>query len=136
MCAMSHAFAQHIDDPALGYLPLHPREESAPGRAVLAQRQGFRHLGLGRLHEGGQLDQIDTILAVVVEIAATRPANAAVAGWRFANGIGLRRLARMARERDADMAFETRFGSVGAHAVRLGTIRSGLPSVLPVLLPR
>ena len=80
MCAMGHALAQHVDNTPLRYLPLQPREESAPGRTVLDQGQGVGNLRLGRAHEGGELDQINTILAVVVEIAAARPANAAVAG--------------------------------------------------------
>ena len=80
MCAMVDTLAQHVDNTPLRYLPLQPREESAPGRTVLVQGQGVGNLRLGRAHEGGQLDQINTILAVVVEIAAARPANAAVAG--------------------------------------------------------
>ncbi len=52
--------------PRLADLALQPGQELAPRRAVLVQGQRLGRLGLGGAQEGGELDQIDAVLAVVV----------------------------------------------------------------------
>ena len=72
------AVAQHVDRPALADLPLQPRQELAPRRAILGQVQRGGRLGLGDLQEDGELHQVDAVLAVVVVPIAQQPARAAV----------------------------------------------------------
>ena len=79
--AMGHALAQHVDNTPLRYPP--PASSARNLRRVGPSSFRARASAtsrLGRAHEGGELGQINTILALVVEIAAARPANAAVAG--------------------------------------------------------
>ena len=58
--------AQHVDAAALGDLALQAGQESAPRRAVLAQSQRCRDLGLRGAEEGRQLRQVEAELPVVV----------------------------------------------------------------------
>ena len=48
--------AQHVDRAALGNLSLEPREELAPRRSVLGERERFRRLGLAPTGTGVELD--------------------------------------------------------------------------------
>ena len=58
--------AQHVYRAALADLTLQPRQELAARRAILAEAQRFGSLGLGGAQEGGELHEIDAVLAVVV----------------------------------------------------------------------
>ena len=80
MRAVPEAVAQHVDGAALRDFALQPRQELAPRRTVLVQRQRFGGVRLGGLQECRELDPIDTELAVVVVGIAAAPARAAVAG--------------------------------------------------------
>ena len=86
-------------------LALQPREEFAPGRAVLVQRQAFRDLRLGGAQEGGELGNINTILTVVVVPAAAAPARASEADCCFTESVRCWRIAWMPRQRGAYQAF-------------------------------
>ena len=85
--AVLDTVAQHLDRAPLGNLALQPRQELAPCRTVLLQRQGPGRLRLGITQEGGELDEIDAPLAVVVDVAAAAPAHPAVAGRRFGHRV-------------------------------------------------
>ena len=67
------------------------------------------------MQEGGELDAIDAVLAVVVVGTAAGPAYAAVSGARLSDPALLRRIARMAGQGRADEAFESALGGVGGH---------------------
>ena len=116
--AVPDAVAQHLDRAPLGNLALQPRQELAPRRAVLVQRQGLGRLRLGVAQEGGELGEIDAPLAVVVEATATAPAHPAVARRRLGHGVRRRRLAGMAGQRRADEALEPSFRGVCRHVIR------------------
>ena len=124
--AVPDAVAQHLDRAPLGDLALQPRQELAPRRAVVVQRQRLGGFRLGVVQEGGKLGEVDAVLAVVVEVAAAAPAHPAVAGGRLHHGLRGRRLAGMAGQRRADEAFEPALGRVSRHVVRLRS-GSGLP---------
>ena len=119
------AVAQHVDHPALADLPLQPRQELAPRRAILGQVQRGGRLGLGDLQEDGELHQVDAVLAVVVVPVAQQPARAAVEGAgcsdrsRRSPARGGRPY-RLAGHGGDDQGFKSFFGSVGGH-VRLRT---------------
>ena len=101
-------------------LPTVARCSLAPRRAVLARRQRLGRLRLGVAQEGGELDEINAPLAVVVEATAAAPARPAVAGRRFGHGVRGRRLAGMAGEGRADEAFEPALRRVrGSHSVQV-----------------
>ena len=118
--AALHAVAQHVDGAALGDLALEPRQELAPRRAVLVQRERFGGLRLRVVQEGGELDAIDAELAVVVVGISAAPADAAVGGACLRNLALLRRIAGMAGQGRADEPFEAAFGGVGGfHAASL-----------------
>ena len=73
------AVAQHLDGSALGDLALQPRQELAPRRPVLVQRQDASAAsGWVVAQERGKLGEINAILAVVVVIAARAPADPAI----------------------------------------------------------
>ena len=96
------AVAQHVDGAALADLPLEPGQEAAAGGAGLGQVEGLGRFGLGGAQEGGELGQVDAVLAVVVVVVAARPADAAVVGRRFAYGGLWRRVAGIAGQGRAD----------------------------------
>ena len=123
--AVLDAVAQHVDGAALGDLPLQAGQELASRRAVLVQRQGFGDLRLGGVQEGGELDAIDAVLAVVVVGIAAAPADAAVGRARLCDPAVLRRVAGMAGQRRADEPFEAALGGVGGYR-RLPCSRNGL----------
>ena len=111
-------------------LALEPRQELAPRRAVLVQRERFGDFRLRGVQEGGELDPIDAELAVVVVGIAAAPADPAVARARLRNLILLGRIAGMAGQRRADEAFEAAFGGIGDY-VRLPCSRNGLITSRP-----
>ena len=110
---VADAVAQHVDGAALADLPLEPGEEAAAGGACLRQGEGLGCLGLGGAQEGGELGQVDAVLAVVVVVVAAGPADSAVVGRRFAYGGLWRRFAGMAGQGRADQALEAALGGVG-----------------------
>ena len=67
---MLDAFAQHVDDAALGDLRVQAMQKLRPLRAVLIQSQGLSRLRLSRVHEHAQHRQVDNVLAAVVGVAA------------------------------------------------------------------
>ena len=117
------AVAQHVDHAALRNLPLQPRQELAPRRAVLGQVQRGGRLGLGDLQEDGELHQVDAVLAVVVVPITQQPARAAVERGRCTDrarrGPARGRPHRLAGHGGDDQAFEAFFAGVGRAHVRL-----------------
>ena len=109
------AVAQHVNSAPFAYFALKPRQELAPGRAVLVKCQGVGHLGLGGSQEGGKLHQVDTVLAVIVVGVAAAPAHPAVARGRIADGALFGGIARVAGQCFADQALEPAFGGIGLH---------------------
>ena len=67
---MADAGAQHIDDAAIGDLVADAGEEGASRRRVSVDRQRADKVGLGRVDEGRELDQVQRVCAVVVVPAA------------------------------------------------------------------
>ena len=112
---VADAVAQHVDGAALADLPLEPGEEPAARGAGFGQVQGLGGFGLGGAQEGGELGQVDAVLAVVVVVVAAGPTDSAVVGRGLAYGGLWRRVARMAGQGRADEAFEAAFGGVGGH---------------------
>ena len=115
MRAVPEAVAQHVDGAALRDFALQPRQELAPRRTVLVQRQRLGRLRLGRAQERGKLNAVDTKLAVVVVRTATAPAHAAVTRVRLRDLPRLRRITGMPGQRRADQPFEAAFARVGRH---------------------
>ena len=109
------AVAQHVNGAALRDFALQPRQELAPRRTVLVQRQRIRRLRLGGVQKGRKLNAVDAILAVVVVGITATPADAAVARLRLRHLPRLRRIAGMPGQRRADQPFEAAFGGVGGH---------------------
>ena len=120
--AVLDTVAQHLDRAPLGNLALPPRQELAPSRTVLLQRQRLGRLRLGVAQEVGKLDEVDAPLAVVIEVAAAVPAHPAVAGRRFGHGVRRWWLAGMAGEGGADEAFEPALGGVRGHGGPAGRV--------------
>ena len=94
MGAVSDAVAQHVDGAALGNLSLQPREQLAPCRSVLGERERFRRFGLGCVQERRKLGEIDAVLAIVIAGVAAIPTNPAVTVRGLRYGPRLGRLAR------------------------------------------
>jgi len=99
---VSDSVLQHVDGAALRDLALKPGEEPASDGAIFARRQRSSHLRLGGMEKGGQLEQIDTVLAVMVDPASAAPADAAVLGARLPGGIAGGRFAGMTRQSGAE----------------------------------
>ena len=121
------AVAQHVNGAALRDFALQPRQELAPRRTVLVQRQRIRRLRLGGVQKGRKLDAVDAILAVVVVGVAAAPADAAVTRVRLRHLPRLRRIAGMPGQRRADQPLEAAFGGVGGHDSRGRTLVSVQP---------
>ena len=68
--------------------------------------------------EGGELSEIDTVLAVVVVEVAAGPTDSVVAGRGLAYGVTWRWVTGMAGYGCADEAFEAAFGGVSGHFVK------------------
>ena len=85
MRAVADSVPEHIDRAALRDLALQPREELAPGRTVLVEREGFDSRGLCSVEESGDLRLIDAVFAVVVTVATATPADAAITVGGLAN---------------------------------------------------
>ena len=113
--AMLDAVAQHLDGAPLRNLALQPRQELAPRRPVLIQCQSLGGLRLGVMQEGGELGEIDAILAVVVAMVAGAPADPAIGSARLDERACRRRIAGMAGERRADQALEALLARIGRH---------------------
>ena len=128
MCPVPDAVAQHVDGATLVNLTLQPGQELAPRWTVLGQPQRFRNLRLGGSQEGGELNQVQAVLAVVVMEASAAPAHAAVARRRYRRGPRHERLAGMPGQRRTDEAFEPPFGGVGGHASTSSAVESSSSS--------
>ena len=113
--AMLDAVAQHLDGAPLRDLALQPRQELAPRRPVLVQRQRFGGLGLGVAQERGKLGEINAILTVVVVIAAGAPADTAVGSARLYERACRWWIAGMPGERHTDQALEALLARIGRH---------------------
>ena len=124
--AVPDSVAKHVDGAALVDLALETGEELAAGRAVLVETEGGGGVGFGGVEEGAELDEVDAVLAVVVVVVAGGPADAAVAGRRFADGAAGGGVAGVAGEGLADEAFEACFGGVGGHGVRAARLSNGV----------
>ena len=107
--------SQDVDGAAPGYFTLQPCQELLPGRSVFVKGKGGNGVGLGFAQERGELHQINAILAVVIVVIASTPADAAVARRRLADSSRSGRLARVSRQRGADKAFQSCFSRVGSH---------------------
>ena len=113
---MLDAVAQHLDGASLGDLALQPRQELAPRRPILVQRQRLGDLGLGVSQELSKLGEINAILAVVVLVAAGAPADPAIDSARLGHERACRRrVAGMPGERRADEALEALLARIGRH---------------------
>ena len=126
--AVLDAVAQHVDGATLGDLALEPGQKLAPRGAVLVQRRGLGDLRLGGVQEGGELDAIDAVLAVVVVGTAAGPADPAVSGPRLSNLALLGRIAGMAGQGRADEALKGR-----ARRCQLSCVRLQYPRLDPAL---
>ena len=113
--AVLDAVAQHFDGAPLRDLALQPRQELAPRRPVLVQRQCLRDLGLGGAEECAELGEIAAVLAVVVVVAAGAPADTAIGSARLYERACRRRVAGMSGERRADQALEALLARIGSH---------------------
>ena len=105
--AVLDSVPEYVDGAALVDLALEAGEELAAGGAVLAEAESGGGVGSGGLEEGAELNEVDAVFAVIVVVVAGRPADAAVAGGRLADGATRWRLAWIAGQRLADQAFET-----------------------------
>ena len=110
---MPDAVAQHVDAAALADLTLEPGQEPPARGAGFGQGEGLRCLGLGGAQEGGELGQVDAVLAVVVVVVAAGPTGSGVTGRGLARGGTRGRVAGMACQGPADEAFEAPFGGIG-----------------------
>ena len=129
--------AQHVDAAALGDLALQAGQESAPRRAVLAQAQRFRDLGLRGAEECRKLRQVDAVLPVIVLRSRRRssPPRSLTAARAPRPPPADR---RAARQRRADEALEPSLAGVGgrsnrpAHVLSPGSIERASSYVRPV----
>ena len=114
--AVAYPVAQHVDGTPLADLALESCEKPTPKRTVLGESQGLRCLRLGIPNECGQLDQIEAMVAVVVQPAPGAPSDPSIGAVLIPDGVRLRRFAWVAGQGDADQPFETLFARVRGHA--------------------
>ena len=113
--AVADTVAQHVDGAALADFALYSCEKLASNRTVLEESQRLTRLWLSSPKESGQLDQIEAMVAVVVEPTSGAPTHPAIGTVCFPDGVRLRRFAWIARQCDANQPFETLFACVGGH---------------------
>ena len=88
-------------------------------RAIRIEAEGLGGVGLGGAEEGGELDEVDAVLAVVVLRVSADPTGV-VAGRALVEGALLRRVAGRARQRGADEALQPLLAHVAGHVSRAG----------------
>ena len=65
--------AEDVDDAAASDLPFQAGEELTSGGVIVLERECCSDLGLGRVHERRQLDEIHAVAAVIVGRVALEP---------------------------------------------------------------
>ena len=115
---MFDAVAQDVDCAAFVDFALQAGEEFATDGGVLAvagrEAEGAGGLRLRTVEEGGELGQVEVVVAVVVLGEAAEPAGP-VGGGPFDHRGWFVRVAGVAGEGGADEGFEAAFGGVGGH---------------------
>ena len=111
---MLESVAEDVDGSAFGDLALEAREELASDGGVGVDVEAGGGLRLGRVQEGGDLDEVDAVFSVVVAGVAAGPSGVVVDG-AFADCAAWQSVTGGAGECRADEAFESAFGDVGGH---------------------
>ena len=109
------AVAQDVDGAALHDLALQPRQELAPRRAVLAERQRLGGVRLRLGQERPELRQVHAVLAVVVLGLPADPAGAVDRRPLVHRPRHRARIAGRPGQRRADQPLEAALGGVGGH---------------------